>query len=244
VVLQPNPPALPSGNTVFSESFTSDPGSAWTISSEGVFPEYSAGRSAWEWTQNVPEGGDGGAFWAINSNFIGSCVANNNDDQSGVTRLESPVIEIPASASGVTLAFDHWVATEDGWDGGNFKISVNGARYELVPAEAFLFNPYNSSVIDSEVVDEDLVENTNPLAGEDAYTGEDQGHVFGGSWGQSQVDLDFLSQPGDSVQFRWDFGIDGCSGVKGWYVDNVQVTAEEGRAIPAVRRFSGRRVAP
>ena len=30
-------------------------------------------------------------------------------------------------------------------------------------------------------------------------------------------------EPGDSVQVRFDFGQDGCTGVDGWYVDDVQV---------------------
>ncbi len=242
VILDPNPPDLPTGKVVFSESFSSIPGSEWTISSQGVYPEYNAGQSAWRWTNVVPEGGSGGAFWAINSFFIGNCEPND-DDQSGVTRLESPEIEIPASASGATLVFDHWVATEDGWDGGNLKISVNGAAYQLVPAAAFVHNPYNSSVIDILTIDQQEIENSNPLAGEPAYTGIDQGHVFGGSWGQSQVDLDGLAQPGDTIRLRWDFGIDGCTGFEGWYLDNVKVIAE-GIDPLAVRRSSGRRVVP
>jgi Zn-dependent metalloprotease len=242
VVLQQNPPTLPAGKVVFSENFSSHPGSDWTISSEGVFPEYDANLSAWQWTNDFPPGGDGGAFWAINSSFIGNCEPND-DDQSGVTGLESPAIEIPASAAGATLAFDHWLATENGWDGGNLKISVNGGEFQLVSAEAFLFNPYNSSVIASVTIDGQPIDNTNPLAGETAYTGTDEANVGGGSWGQSQIDLDFFAQPGDSVRLRWDFGIDGCTGFEGWYVDNVRVIAE-GKTPLAVRRANGRRVAP
>jgi hypothetical protein len=181
-------------------------------------------------------------MWAIDSYFIGDCEPNS-DDQSGVTRLESPTIDLPSSASGALLVFDHWVATEDGWDGGNLKISVNGGDYQMIPSGAFLYNPYNSSVIDQVTINEQLLTNTNPLAGEAAYTGEDEGHVFGGSWGQSQVDLDFFAEPGDSLRLRWDFGIDGCNGFVGWYVDNVTVIAEGANRLP-VRRSGGRRVIP
>ena len=237
VVLEPNPPALPAGKTVFSEAFNSPPGSEWTITSEGVYPEYNPDLGEWRWTSRLPTGGNGGAFWAVNG-FFGNCEPND-DDQSGVTHLTSPLIEIPADASGATLAFDHWVATETGWDGGNFKISVNGSDFELVPAESFIYNPYNASVFDVE----QEIQNTNPLAGEIAYTGFDEGHVFGGTWGQSQIDLDALALPGDTIQLRWDFGVDGCTGFEGWYVDNVKVIAE-GLSSQTVRRSGGRRVSP
>ena len=45
-----------------------------------------------------------------------------------------------------------------------------------------------------------------------------------GSWGTSQVDLAATgAEPGDTVQLRFDIGRDGCGGVEGWYVDNVQI---------------------
>jgi hypothetical protein len=80
--------------------------------------------------------------------------------------------------------------------------------------------------------------NPNPLAGEQAFTGTDQG-TLGGSWGQSQVDLTGLVEGGDLVSIRFDFGVDGCNGVIGWYIDNVRVTADANEP-----RRIGRRVAP
>jgi len=45
-----------------------------------------------------------------------------------------------------------------------------------------------------------------------------------GSWGQSQIDLTRLGViPGDTVRLRYDMGIDGCTGIDGWYVDDVHV---------------------
>ena len=47
-----------------------------------------------------------------------------------------------------------------------------------------------------------------------------------GSWGQSQVDLTQVGvKPGDTIRLRFDFGMDGCTGVDGWYVDDVKVRA-------------------
>ena len=140
--------------------------------------------------------------------------------------LESPVITLPAHASQAMLVFDHYVATEDGWDGGNLKISVNDGPWDLIPSSAFIFNPYNSSVIDTVIVGEEAVENTNPLAGEPAYTGLDEGELSS-SWGQSQIDLGVFASGGDSVRFRFDFGNDGCTGVEGWYLANLKVLIDE-----------------
>jgi hypothetical protein len=31
--------------------------------------------------------------------------------------------------------------------------------------------------------------------------------------------------PGDNIQLRYEFGMDGCTGNDGWYVDDVQISA-------------------
>ena len=47
-----------------------------------------------------------------------------------------------------------------------------------------------------------------------------------GSWGESFVDLSLLGvKPGDTVRLRFDFGMDGCTGIDGWYVDDITVSA-------------------
>ncbi|NGZ99577.1 hypothetical protein G5V59_02075 [Nocardioides sp. W3-2-3] len=38
------------------------------------------------------------------------------------------------------LSFDHYVASEVNFDGGNVKVSVNGGAFALVPADAWLYN--------------------------------------------------------------------------------------------------------
>ncbi len=205
-------PAFIGNRIAFSESFDQGPPTGWKLSNEGVYAEYTPRN--WAWTDRLPSGGRGGAYLAADSPTVGDCVAGS-DDQSGVMRLTSPEIAIPAGAS-PTLAFDHWVATERRFDGGVVEISVNGGAFQSIDREAFTYNPYNL-----------LLEaagngNTNPLAGQYAFTGTNTGSSQG-SWGQSQVDLSGLVSEGDSVRVRFEFGVDGCGGVVGWYVDNVQV---------------------
>jgi hypothetical protein len=224
-ILDPDPPERSDPITVFEETFTSDPGT-WTLSNEGVYGEYVP--RDWRWTESVPDGGDGGAFYAINSPTIGNC-RPGIDDQSGVMHLDSPVIELPI-ASRPVLVFDHYVATEERLDGGNLKISVNGGAFVPVPYEAFLFNPYNGALLPAQW-------NDNPMAGERVFAGTDE-TTYRGSWGQSQVDLSGLARGGDSIILRFDFGTDGCNGQDGWYVDNVRLS------MTFNDRSGGRRVTP
>jgi hypothetical protein len=213
-LLDPGAPALSCGALRFSDDFESDPMSRWTLTNSGVFGEYSP--RDWVLTTDLPEGGEGAAFFGIDSIYIGNCI-EGDDDQSGVMHLESPSIALGGEA---TVAFDHWVATEPLYDGGNLQVSVNGGSFQLVGGGNFLFNPYNDVLIDGG--------NPNPLAGEEAWTGADGGMVTG-SWGQSQIDLTSFADPGDTIRLRFDLGVDGCNGLIGWYVDNVRIcTAENG----------------
>ena len=115
------------------------------------------------------------------------------------------------------LQFDHYVATEAGYDGGNVKVSVNGGAFTLVPANAYLFNPYNATMATAAT-------NTSPLAGQAAFTGTDGGEVVG-SWGTSIIQLAKLGlKSGDTFKIKYDFGRDGCGGNDGWYVDDLVLT--------------------
>jgi len=209
-LLDPDAPTVPSNLVVFNESFDGDPGDRWELSNRGIFPEYEP--RDWMWTDDLPSGGESGAFFALDSVLIGDCRAGS-DDQSGVMELMSPAIEIPRGSLGPILTFDHWVATEPEWDGGNVKISVNGGSFSQIPHGFFIHNPYNDRIQSG---------NTNPLAGQPAFTGTDQGSLDG-SWGQTQIDLHLLAAAGDRIVLRFDFGVDGCNGAHGWYVDNVRV---------------------
>ena len=217
-LLSPDVSEIGIGQLVFSEEFDSDPTSGeggWQISNAGVYAEYDP--RDWVWTDNEPPGGFGdGAAFALDSVFIGNCFPGS-DDQSGVMHLDSPPITLPAGAADAVLVVDHYVATEAGWDGGTISISVNGGTYQPVHVAHFLQNRYNS-VLES-------TGNPNPLAGQWAFTGTNSG-ALSGSWGQSQVALRTFAGDGDSIRIRFSFGVDGCNGVDGWYLDRVRVIIE------------------
>jgi Zn-dependent metalloprotease len=218
-ILQQNPPALCTGQrnpaVLYQEDFE-DGLAEWTLTNQGVFAGWP--DLDWELSSSLPGDRSGSAAFAPDP-IIGNCDGGAGD-VSGVMYLESPVIHIPnAAVLTPRLTFEHYVATEAGWDGGNLRISINGGPYTLVPSSAYTFNAYNTTLQTA------AAGNTNPLAGQPAYSGTDGGSLFG-SWGQSQVNLAALGvKPGDNIRLRYDFGMDGCNGLDGWYVDNVTIAA-------------------
>ncbi|HNS02702.1 MAG TPA: M4 family metallopeptidase [Anaerolineae bacterium] len=217
-LLDPNAPALCAGQgTGVVEPIASEDWeggvlpAGWSVGTYGVANPVTFDTPDWAVVGSLPAGANGNYAAFVGDLIIGDCVA---DDESGALYLQSPAIVIPAGADVPRVAFDHWVATEMGYDGGNLKVSVNGGPFTLVPDAAFEFNDYNMNLVGAG--------NTNPMAGQSAFSGTDGGQV-GGSWGQSQVNLTGIAGPGDSVVFRIDFGVDGCNGVVGWYVDDFEV---------------------
>ena len=181
---------------------------AWTVGTRNVADPATFDTPDWAVVGSLPDGRVGSAAFVADLR-IGNCA---DDTEAGVLYLESPVIPLPAGDYVPRVAFDHWVATEMDWDGGNVKINVNGGGWTLVPFGAFDFNPYSSM----------LNTGDNPMGGEAAFDGTNEGEVTG-SWGQSQIDLSGIASPGDNIQLRFEMGLDGCNGLIGWYVDEVQV---------------------
>ncbi len=201
------PPARCSGALpVFSDDFESGL-NGWAVSNSGPPTPYDWGQQS----GGLPFGRSGTA-WFVEDRSIGDCVGQ---DEAATHSLFSPVISTPMGLyDSHGVSFTHYVATEAFGDGGNLKISVNGGAWQLVPKEAYTFNAYNGSLNTSDT--------TNPMAGEVAFTGEP---LVGGGWGTSVVDLTGLVLAGDTVQFRFDLGKDGCFGVDGWYLDDFEVYA-------------------
>ena len=194
--------------TFFSEGFEANAIPAgWTTSAHDVADPNTFDSPGWSVINDLPVGGNSSFAMFAPDLTAGNCA---DDTEAGVINLDSPLIKLPLEVV-PRVAFDHWVMTEAGWDGGNLKLSVNGGPFVLIPAAAYDFNAYNSAINAGD----------NPLSGQSAFTGTDGGRV-GGSWGQSQINLYGLALPGDNVQLRFDFGTDGCNGAEGWYVDNVE----------------------
>lgn len=214
-LLDPNTPRLCSGrerDAIFEDDFEEGLG-GWNLSNEGVF----SGWPGFDWEADDTLPGDRAGTAAFGIDSTGGNCDGGAGDFSGVMRMASQPIDINGGGNRSTrLTFDHYVATEFGWDGGNVKVSVNGGPFEAIPSSAYIFNPPGT-------INSAAEGNTNPLAGQPGFTGTDGGEVFG-SWGQSQIDFSMIDVGGgDTIRLRFDMGTDGCSGIDGWYVDNVQV---------------------
>jgi Zn-dependent metalloprotease len=214
-ILAQNPPPLCAAGQKVKNRFEdgmehgNSTSARWSVSHEGTV-DFTP--RDWSVVTGLPDDRAGNALFGPNPN-IGTCAPGG--DESSVLHVDSPQIVVPASADGaLMLSFDHWVATEAGWDGGNVKISVDGGPWQLVAPSAFVYNPYNATLATV------AQGSTNPLAGQPAFTGTDGGAVDG-SWGRSIVNLSGYAQAGSKVRLRFDLGQDGCTGVVGWLVDDV-----------------------
>jgi hypothetical protein len=218
-LLNPALPALCSATTtsgvaepIASFDFESDPTATWTASRTATSPDFTP--RDWTWVHELPSPKTGSGFFAPDPN-IGTCLPGG--DESGVLNLTSPSVVLPSETAFARATFEHWFATESGFDGGNLKVSVNGGPWQLVPPSEVTFNNYIAFLFSA------AQGNTNPLAGQPAWTGTNQGTVNGGSWGRTHVNLGNFARAGDTVRLRWDLGTDGCAGAVGWYLDNVNV---------------------
>ncbi|MNK48619.1 hypothetical protein D3C87_674540 [compost metagenome] len=219
-------------NPLFKEDWENGLGN-WTVSSIASKPSTWEAR---EWTVkgNLPKSRTGNAIFAIDPRN-GDCASNL---QNGILRLESPQISIPAFSEGkYEMAFNHYVATESTWDGGNIKYSLNGGAWTLLPVTAFSQNGYNSTL-------DGTSSNDNPLKGQRAFTGTDGGSL-GGSWGQSVIDLSKIGVvSGSNIKFRFEMGTDGCNGIEGWYLDEIYVYNCATLEVSDVQKQNGIQVYP
>ena len=186
-------------------------GLKWTVAYAGSTGDFTARN--WGVVSNLPDGRPGYGIFGVDYTS-GTCAPGG--DQSGVMQLDSPEVTLPAGTTAPRLTFDHWIATEAGYDGGNVKISVNGGAWQLVKAADFIYNPYNTTLTTA------AGGNTNPMAGQPAFSGSNPA-VPTGSWGRSIVNLAPYAVSGDKVRLRFEMGTDGCGGTYGWYLDDVAV---------------------
>lgn len=217
-ILAKNPPALcPASKRlrrIYRDNFDDDdgqesPATRWTVSREGTTPDFT--RRNWRIVSQLPGNKRGRAFFGADPD-IGTC--GPGGDETALLHLYSPRIVLDATVTAPTLTFNHYVATEAGWDGGNLKISVNRGPWQLVKSADYAYNAYNGGLYTPDQG------NSNPIAGEPAFTGTDGGTVLG-SWGRSIINLAPYAKARDNIRLRFDIGNDGCGGNDGWYVDDV-----------------------
>lgn len=214
-LLAQSPPALcPAGSptVIAADNFEGGKRNSlkWLLSNAGATSSFTPRNFGI--VSNLP-GRAGSGFYAAD---ISAGFCSGPGSEAGVQRLDSPEITVPAGASNLRMAFDHWISTEAGWDGVNLKISVNNGPFQLVNTGDFIYNPYNTTLITA------LQGSDNPMAGQPAFSGSDGGKV-GGSWGRSIVNLAPYAAPGAKVKLRFEMGNDCGGGALGWYLDDLSV---------------------
>ncbi|MBS42731.1 MAG: hypothetical protein CMH83_06110 [Nocardioides sp.] len=209
--------------TVWSEDFE-DGLDGWEASQTLELPPYGqVGGFGMPWEPVTEAPGDHDSAVAFGPTpDAGDCLFGANDFSSA-DFITGPEVTMPSGTADANprLSFDHYVATEAIYDGGNVQLSINGGDFTAVPAGAYLYNaPTRLDAYDPANGEY----STNPLGGQPGFTGTDGGEVKG-SWGTSIIDLEALElSAGDTVAVRLAIGRDGCGGIDGWYVDDVAIT--------------------
>ncbi|OYT19425.1 MAG: hypothetical protein CCU26_11645 [Nitrospira sp. UW-LDO-01] len=126
--------------------------------------------------------------------------------------LTSPVISL-ADSGAVSLSFDHRYSFEDGWDGGQVLVSLNGGTFAPVSGASFTQNGYTGTIQPND--DWGYTDDMNGLA---VFTGE------AATFGSSLANLGSFNA-GDTLQVRfrggWDWNGIGTDPSLGWQIDNM-----------------------
>jgi hypothetical protein len=150
----------------------------------------------WDWgafTSGPMAGYSGTNGWA--TSISGDYPIDSN------STLDTPMSYMIGDANAM-LEFWHWYNIENGFDGGNVKISTDGGSSwnVIVPLAGYT----------------GLANSSNPLDGEEIFCG------ITPDWELVQFDLS--TYIGQSVMFRLHFGSDGSVQYPGWYIDDVAIS--------------------
>jgi hypothetical protein len=197
------PEACPGGSVLFSEDWESG-ASGWAFESSRLDVGFSVAG-------DLPEGRAGRAAFAPNTTGA-----------AGAWSATSPLITRPADLDQLTLRFDHSMASDAGYDGGNVALSVDGGTFFTLGDEHYTYNGPNATLSSG-----------SPLAGQPAFTGTDTG-LLTGQWGTSVIDLSQVVPAGSTFQLRFQFGQDRIDRVHGWYIDDVAVLSCPATAGPTL----------
>lgn len=199
----------------------------WTADTHDIASPSDFDTPDWAVVGSLPDSRSGQAAFVANLD-TGDCVT---DFKIGALTLNSPLLEIPGGVAVPRISINHWFDIEHQWDGGNFKISVNGGVFNLIPVTAIEVGPYNDTLF-AALTEEGGELNLNPLAGQDGFTGPDYPTELP-RWGQSHINLTGIAAAGDSIQLQFDYGVDECGGNVGWYVDEVEFYGCSGEVQPS-----------
>lgn len=134
------------------------------------------------------------------------------DDQLSKLTMKKGVT-IPSDAGHVRLSFYHIFDFEPGFDGGVLEISADGGEWQDLGSR-IISGGYDGKVTDT---------TNNPLGNRLAWTSRGKTGVF------SQVVINLDDFVGKKIKLRFMAGFDDGTGIRdgytGWFVDDIQITA-------------------
>jgi len=146
---------------------------------------------------------------AYSGTGVWGTVLGGNYANNAQWTLDTQAIDIPA-ADGAELRFWQWHEIESGYDGGRIEIAADGGAFAIVtPAP-----DYNDQTITA--------------------FGDTPGYT--GSAGWHKVTVDLTPYVGQSVVVRWRLGTDSSLTERGWYIDDMAITAWGGEVEPPLFR--------
>ncbi len=156
---------------------------------------YTPDGGVWEW--GTPTAGPPAAHSGVN--VWGTVLGGTYPSSSNAT-LDLPPITLAADRPYSVLSFWHWYNMENGYDGGNVKVSTDGgATFQVItPARGY---------------DGTASSGNAGIPGEPCFTNIHE------TWQQDVFDLSAFA--GQQVIIRFHFGSDGSVNRNGWYIDDV-----------------------
>jgi hypothetical protein len=135
----------------------------------------------------------------------------------GVSFITSPVVTIPAKTSNVRLRLSHKTNTEDGYDGGQVLVAMDGGTMTLVTT--FTVGPYTNGVHADQA--------TCAVSGttKNKYPGWSGNHAQF----ESEVDLSaapFNAVAGSTIAITFRMSSDDSQNGNGWDIDWVRLTGD------------------
>jgi len=187
-----NQSKAPVGFEVLLEEDFTNPDPGWQLSGDWEI------GTGWDVTPHSPPD--------LAATIIGGCY-----NISTCSYLTSPAVTL--GPYGGALVFKHWYEIEEGWDGGNVKISTDGGNtWQLITPDGGY--PYTISTY-------------NPcIPGEEGYSGNSMG------WEPAVFNLSAYAN--QTIMIRWEFGSDESFTYQGWYIDDVEIlNATQGFVDPS-----------
>ena len=185
------------------------PPGGWAISNQ-------AGQTGWQFGAVCSNYTDGPTSFPSANLGFGTNLCGDYDSSSD-NSLYSPSYYVPLGAS-ARFVWQHWMCSEDGWDGGALYISTNGGPWN----QAFVNYTNNTNWYDGTIT------STTGFIGTNVWDGRQYVNAAGQFSCTSSVNIPWLSMEydvsnlsGNNVSFRFRQISDTAVQEPGWYVDDI-----------------------